>query len=1424
MSAEKFGILSTFDHSIHSWKSYKGRLLQWYIANDINATTDAAGIRRRAILLSALAEKSYQLAVDLALPKALEDVPFEEILDTLDAHFTPKRLGIGERHKFYVATQQASESHTEWAARLRGLTAHCNFSNVEEALRDRFVIGMRPGLEKEKLYAKDITELTLTKAVELAESIRCAHAGAASSSATGINASVVDEERGAMFKIEGTKSDKKNSASASASATKSKCSVCGFFHKSKICKYRNFVCNRCHVAGHLRRACPQIGYVATGGTAEDDDDDGKLYNIRSVKGEPMVESVCIRGVKIKFEIDSGSSVTVISEDTYTEHFSDIPLTKSNKRLISYTGDNILCVGMIRVPVSFDGRSRTLDVFVVRGGGPPLLGRDFISLFRLELTSVNYCKETENQVEKLQTQYPYIFSGRLGCFKKYKVSLTLKDDSKPVFFKARPLAFALRDKVNKEIDRLLELGVLEPVEHSEYASPIVPVLKRNGSVRLCADYSVSINKQLVIEKYPLPTVSELFSKLHGGQKFTKLDLSMAYNQFVLDEESQKITCINTHRGLYRYTRLVFGLASAPAIFQRAMESVLSGMNGVLCLLDDVLITGANDGEHLDRLHAVLQRLQEAGLTLQKEKCEFFKDEVSYLGYIINKDGLKKSPSKVKAILEASVPTNVNQLQSFLGLVNYYRSFVPSASTILSPLYDLLKKGVKWNWGQLHSKAFNTIKRLLASDQVLTHFNPNAKVILTVDASPSGLGAILSQIGSDGTEKPVAFASRTLSVAEKHYSQIQKEATAIIFGVRRFHQYLYGRADPFVLRTDHKPLISIFGPHKGIPEVSANRLQRYAMFLSGYNYTIEYVRSQDNSADYLSRASLPTPASGGSGPGAAEGSAGQCADAAAALHDRAAYVCFVIDGSLPVSLDELRKETEKDAILSRVSRYVLRGWPPKVNDIEIKPYYFCRMQLSLENGCLMRGHKVVIPGTLRAKVLSELHSSHLGMVKTKAECRSRFWFPGIDAAVENLIGTCNICQQLRPAAPRVPISPWEFPSHPFQRVHMDFLGPINGRTYLVIVDAYTKWVEVYDMVTTTTTAAVIEKLYEFMSRFGLMEFLITDNFASFCSQEFLKFCEVNGITHLTSPAYHPASNGQAESYVKIIKKGIKSSLMSSCSLKECKLKMLKYLLDYRNSVHSTTGSSPAHLVYGRKLRTRLDLINPMSSPPSSVALANFVKNRQYTQVKDRGGKVQKTFSLGDNVLYKKYSTNNKFIWCKGVIVKKLGRVVYLVKDCETLSVVKKHKNQMVLSKETISNNLDFWDDDNMGQQSASINVSMPTQPDGGGSNEEPATSPVSSGTSGSAGTAAAAQTPIAEPASVLEASDSTAASGAPATPPSPPAADIRSPDPSSRVTMTRGVRRPETSDDESREFFECIESGIRRPSARTRRRLLRQRLDN
>lgn len=1000
-------------------------------------------------------------------------------------------------------------------------------------------------------------------------------------------------------------------------------------------------------------------YFVECGSDEDDDADGKriICNIRTFGGEPMKESVVVNQNTLNFEIDTGSAVTIIPERSYETLFSNHKLQPSTLVLQSYNGGHIDTLGTLKLPFSYRNMTHNITVYVVKGRGPLLLGRDFVSKFKLKLCPVNYC---ETDLRDITSKYPKLFSNQLGCFKNSVVELKVKNGTNPVFCRSRPLPFALRQQVEQEINRLVTLGILVPVQYSEYASPVVPVLKQDKSIRLCADYSVSLNKHLLVEKYPLPRMDELFAKLSGGQQFSKLDLSRAYNQVRLSDDSQLLTTINTHKGLYKYTRLVFGLASAPAIFQRTMETLLAGLDGVLVYLDDILVTGKNKSEHVKRLHEVFSRLEQAGLVLQKEKCSFFQDSVSYLGFIVDKQGIHKSPEKVKAILKAKVPSNVTELKSFLGLVNYYRNFVKNASSILSPLHELLQRNSPWSWSKQHDKAVTMIKRELASEKNLAHFNPDSKLILTVDASPRGLGAILSTV-EGGVEKPISYASRSLSAAEKRYSQIQKEATAIIFGIRKYHQYLYGRDVPFILRTDHKPLLSIFNPDKGVPEVSANRLQRYAIFLSAYNYCIEYVSSSRNTADYLSRASLEEPVS-------------HTDDAAV---DGASYVHFVCEGDRFLSLSEIKTGTCADELLSQVKLFVLGGWPTKVGDSKLKPYFDIRSELAVEDDLLVRGHKVVIPSSLRKQIIDELHKGHLGVQKMKSQARDRFWWPRLSADIEQCVAACSVCCALRRAPARAPLTPWPFPPRSWYRVHIDLAGPINGKTFLVVVDAYSKWVECFDVSNGYHTRVIIEKLCEVMSRFGVFHTICSDNGTYFVSTEFNDFCTRNGIKHVTSPVYNPASNGQCEIYVRIIKRAIKGIILSETKAKDFNLKLQEFLFHYRNSEHSTTDRSPSELIFGRKLRSRLDLIDPQSSSTSDATLDAHVKEKQCAQTEYYHGNREVTFTVGEIVLVR-ISDNRKKQWVKGTIAKKLGTSVYIVHLNDSNRSIKKHRNQILKYK--------------------------------------------------------------------------------------------------------------------------------------------------
>ena len=325
----------------------------------------------------------------------------------------------------------------------------------------------------------------------------------------------------------------------------------------------------------------------------------------------------------------------------------------------------------------------------------------------------------------------------------------------------------------------------------------------------------------VDQYPLPKPEEIFASLAGGKLFSKLDLSQAYQQLLLSEESKDFTT-NTHQGLYRYTRLPFGIASAPAIFQKTMDAILQGIPQVACYIDDIIVTGKDDNDHLSNLQQVFQRLQENGLRLKQSKCELMKDSIEYLGYRIDAQGLHPVSTKVEAIINAPPPTNQQQLKSFLGLLSYYGKFIPNMATLTHFLNHLLHNDTEWVWDSACQEAFSRAKQALASSRVLVHYDPTLPLTLAADASAYGLGAVISHVYPDGTERPVAYTSRTLTSSERNYAQIEREALALVFGVKKFHQYLYGRK--FSLVTDHNPLTTILGPKKGIPPLAAARLQR------------------------------------------------------------------------------------------------------------------------------------------------------------------------------------------------------------------------------------------------------------------------------------------------------------------------------------------------------------------------------------------------------------------------------------------------------------------------------------------------------------------------------------------------------------------------------------------------------------------------
>ena len=452
------------------------------------------------------------------------------------------------------------------------------------------------------------------------------------------------------------------------------------------------------------------------------------------------------------------------------------------------------------------------------------------------------------IDSIKEEFPDVFKEELGMLKGIEAEIELQQRVSPKFCKSRPIPFSLRSQVEQTLQQQVADGELVPVDQSDWATPIVVVTRKDGKLRICTDFKVTINPHLKIPTYPLPTPDEVFAALANGESFMKLDLSRAYKQMKVEAESQGYLTITTHMGLFRYQRLPFGIASAPAIWQKAMSIVLQGCKGVVCYLDDILVTGPTREENVLNLQSVLSRLQKFGLRLNGAKCRFFQTSVEYLGHLVTPSGISPTQERVKGIVEAPSPKNKSELKSFLGMITFNARFMPSLSTMLHPLYKLLHDDTPWKWTKTCQQAFNKAKLSVSQAPVLVHYDVSKPIKLYCDASPYGVGACMMHV-INGKEQPIAYASRTLTPAEKHYAQIEREALAIVFGVKKFNQYLYGRQ--FILVTDHQPLCKLFGHKEGVRPLAAACMQRWSLILSTYSYKIEYIPGSSNKcADCLS----------------------------------------------------------------------------------------------------------------------------------------------------------------------------------------------------------------------------------------------------------------------------------------------------------------------------------------------------------------------------------------------------------------------------------------------------------------------------------------------------------------------------------------------------------------------------------------------
>ncbi|CAB4019155.1 uncharacterized protein K02A2.6-like [Paramuricea clavata] len=579
-------------------------------------------------LLSLIGSKTYSLLKDLLLPEKPADKNFDEIVSTLQKHLNPKPLEITERFRFYKINQQEGEGILGYVAELKKLTTHCNFgSNLGETLRDRLVCGLSNQQILKPLLAE--SKLKFSKAADIAVAMETA-----TRDATEIHSEGREEKPLGLDKLT---LNRPSNRSDSGPPSPVVCYRCGAnTHVATECRFKKEVCHKC---GKRETEPDKYGHLLN---------NLEVHNVNKSNNDVIWVDVKVENQPLSMEIDTGSAVSILPCDMFLEKFRDKKLEKTTTVLKTYTGELIVPVGCLTMQVEYLDQLCLLPFHVVQTKGPVLMGRDWLHKLRLNWKTIKLLKAsdpshrnpgttTQGILKNLLDTYAEVFEDKLGTFKSAKARITLKEGSQPQFRKARQVPYSLRPKVEEKLKRLQSEGILSKVEWSDWATPIVPVPKQDGSVRICGDFKA------------------------GGKKFSKIDRRQAYHQIELQEESKKYLTLNTSMGLFQYNRLVFGITSAPAISQRTMDQLLEGTSGISCILDDMIVTGKSDGEHMANLEEVFRRLHHHGLRANKSKCEFFKEKITFCGHDINSEGLHKTTDKTAAMVNAPRPQSVAVLQ-------------------------------------------------------------------------------------------------------------------------------------------------------------------------------------------------------------------------------------------------------------------------------------------------------------------------------------------------------------------------------------------------------------------------------------------------------------------------------------------------------------------------------------------------------------------------------------------------------------------------------------------------------------------------------------------------------------------------------------------------------------------------------------------
>jgi predicted aspartyl protease len=841
-----------------SWTRWLRRFDRYLEASGLSNKSEE---RQVSALIYAMGDEADEILHTFGLSDANRK-KYKTVAEKFSSHFITKRNIVFERAKFNRRIQEPGEPVDTFITSLYTLVEHCDYGALrDELIRDRIVVGIQDKSLSEKMQTTD--DLTLTKAITMARQKECVkkqqvllHSEATDKVVTAsASADAIKKTRPGRFQRH--KSPKVPTYPPKTTSKSSECHRCGLSpHPRDKCPARDAECGRCKKTGHYAKKCrnakPEHSTRHVKAVLAEDQEGDLPYAFlgsTTANGEDkdFHRKITLNKTTLEMKVDTGADVTVVDEADYGK-ITNAPLKRPDVKLVAANQLPFKKVlGMVECNVQFNDKHSQQTIYVVDHMPVPLLGKPAIKA--LGIVAMVGGVDTSFR-DKVIQRYPKLFTGLGELEEEYNIEL--EQDAQPYAISSpRRIALPLLPKVKEALEQMVDQGVirqLDPNEPSKWCAGMVVVPKPNGSVRICVDLS-ELNKSVVRPRYMLPTVDYTLAQLKGAKIFTKLDANAGFHQVKLAERSQLLTSFLTPFGRFCFTRLPFGISSGPEYFTDRMTKILLGTKAH-CQMDDVLVASSDVQEHEAMLFPVLDKLQDAGVTLNPDKCAFMKEEVTFVGHTLSEKGIRAEQRKVSAIVDMEIPTNIHELRRFLGMANQMAKFSPNLTEITQPLRDLLSKKNVFYWGPDQETAFRLVKAELSSPRVLAIYDPSRETKISADASSYGLGAVLLQ-KHDQQWKPVYYASRSMTPTERRYAQVEKEALASTWACDKFADYLVGL--DFTIETDHRPLVALL-EKKSLDDIPP-RIMRFRLRLLRYRYRVVHIPGKEMyTADTLSRAPL------------------------------------------------------------------------------------------------------------------------------------------------------------------------------------------------------------------------------------------------------------------------------------------------------------------------------------------------------------------------------------------------------------------------------------------------------------------------------------------------------------------------------------------------------------------------------------------